>query len=135
MVQFEYFVDNLHLFVCVVCSFLSITKALNLSGLTNIPFLVNHFIAHSDSDFRIFFSLSTVFAKPESVLPSAKLWTVAYCIKKKKSLKNATNKTGPTIEPCGTPEIISLKELLILLIRTHCFLLSKYEFIYFSKFC
>ena len=55
-------------------------------------------------------------------------------IKKEKSLKNALSKIGPTTEPCGTPEIISLKELLILLIRTHCFLVSKYEFMYLSKF-
>ena len=90
--------------------FLPITKALNLSRLTNISFLVNHSIAHSDSDYRISFSLSKVFAKLRSVLSSAKLWTVACLMKKKKSWKNA-NKIVPTTEPCGTPEIISLKTL------------------------
>ena len=50
-------------------------------------------------------------------------------IKKKKSLKDALNNIGPNTEP-----LKSLKSLLILLIRTYCFLLSKYEFIYFSNF-
>ena len=49
------------------------------------------------------------------------------------SLQNASNKIGPTTEPCGIPKIISLKELLISLTCTHFFLLSKYEFICFSK--
>ena len=36
------------------------------------------------------------------------------------------NKTGPTIEPCGTPHIIYSKVLLILLTLTHCFVLFGY---------
>ena len=38
----------------------------------------------------------------------------------KKSFKNALNNTGLTIEPCGTPEIMSLKSLETLLTRKHC---------------
>ena len=116
------------------CTFFSITKALNSSELANISFLVHHSVAHFDSDYRISFSLSKVFAKLESALSSAKLWTVACCAKKKKLLKNALNSTDPNTELSGTPEIISLKSLLILLTRTHCFLLSKYEFI-LVNFC
>ena len=33
------------------------------------------------------------------------------------------NKIGPTIESCGTPDIISLKVLLVLFTLTDCFLL------------
>ena len=84
-------------------------------------------VVNFDSNSRISFSLSKVFAKLEGVLSSA------CCIKQKKSL-NALNSITGTTEPYRTPEIILLKSLLILLIRTHYFLLSKYEFTYFSKF-
>ena len=42
------------------------------------------------------------------VLPSAKLWIAAMSMKKSRSLIARLNKIGPSIEPCGTPEIISL---------------------------
>ena len=37
------------------------------------------------------------------------------------------NKIEPTIAPCGTPDIISSKVLLMLLTLTHCFQRFRYE--------
>ena len=34
---------------------------------------------------------------------------------------------GPTMEPCGTPEMIASKSFVTLLMRTHCFLFERYE--------
>ena len=34
---------------------------------------------------------------------------------------------GPTMEPCGTPDMIVLKSLVTLLMRTHCFQFERYE--------
>ena len=45
-------------------------------------------------------------------------------MKKKRSLIEKSNRSGSTIEPCGTPEIFS-KLLYVLVIRTHCFRLFK----------
>ena len=54
------------------------------------------------------------------VLLSANLWADAFLMQKKRSFKYALNKIDPTIEPCGTPEIMSLKSPLTLLMRRHC---------------
>ena len=35
-------------------------------------------------------------------------------------MKNMLNKIGPTTEPCGTPDIISSKVLLMLFTLIHC---------------
>ena len=35
-----------------------------------------------------------------------KLWADAFLMQKKKMFKNALNKIGPTIEPCGTPKSV-----------------------------
>ena len=40
-----------------------------------------------------------------SVLSSAKLWIEEDSMKKKRSLIEKSNRSGPTIEPCGTPVI------------------------------
>ena len=37
------------------------------------------------------------------------------------------NRIGPTTDPCGTADNISLKVILILFTLTHCFQLFKYE--------
>ena len=62
-----------------------------------------------------------VFAQAESVLSSAKLWIEEDSMKKKRSLIEKSNRSGPTFEPCGTPEMIFSKLLYVLFIRTHCF--------------
>ena len=38
------------------------------------------------------------------------------------SLINSTNNSGPRIDPCGTPEVTSLRPDLLPFTRTHCFL-------------
>ena len=42
-------------------------------------------------------------------------------MKKKRSLIKKSNRSGPTIEPCGTPVMIFSKLLYVLFIGTHCF--------------
>ena len=42
-------------------------------------------------------------------------------MKKKRSLTEKSNRSGPTIEPCGTPEMTFSKLLYVLFIRIHCF--------------
>ena len=44
---------------------------------------------------------------------------------KNKSAKKMLNNNGPSIEPCGPPEIISNQELQILFILVLCFLFDK----------
>ena len=62
-----------------------------------------------------------MFAQAESVLSSANLWIEEDSMKKKRSLIEKSNKNGPIIEPCGTPEMIFSKLLYVLFIRKHCF--------------
>ena len=68
-----------------------------------------------------------LFAKAVNVLSFAKLWALANSVTQKKSLKKQLNRIGPTIDPCGTPEITFRKSLLILLILTHCFRFRRQE--------
>ena len=72
---------------------------------------LNQFIAVSLSGSRILIRFSIVLSNLERVLSSAKLRAEATNIKWKKSLKKMLNKIGPTIEPCGTPDIISSRVL------------------------
>ena len=44
-----------------------------------------------------------------------------------KVIEKMLNKIGPTIEPCGTPGVISAKVLLMLCTLTRCCLLFKCE--------
>ena len=82
---------------------------------------MNHSIAILLSDFNLFIRSEIVFAQAESVLSSAKLWIEEDSMKKKRSLIEKSNRSGPTIEPCGTPVMIFSKLLYVLFIRTHCF--------------
>ena len=56
----------------------------------------------------------------------------ARLIKKNRSSIDKLKSKGPTIEPCGTPEMISTKLLYMLFIRTHCFLSFKLNQISFK---
>ena len=58
-----------------------------------------------DSSWSLGFSLNP---EADRVLSSAKLCIEATSMKKNKSLIERLNKIGPSIDPCGTPEIISL---------------------------
>ena len=62
-----------------------------------------------------------MFAQAESVLSSAKLWIEKDSMKKKRSLIEKSNRSGPAIEACGTPVIIFSKLLYVLFIQTHYF--------------
>ena len=106
---------------------LSNTMVLNLSRFTVILFSWNHLMATLHSDYNVYFKLSIVFAILLKLLSSAMFWTDAIKINNRKSLKNRLHKVCPTIELWGTPDIIFCKLLFSLFIRTHCFLLSKYE--------
>ena len=46
-------------------------------------------------------------------------------VKKETSDTKKLKKSGPIIDPCGTPKRISLQELYVLFILTFCLLLSK----------
>ena len=84
--------------------------AFNVSGLKIISFYVNQSIAIF-SNFNVSINLETISSQADRVLASAKLCIEAISMKKNKSLIEGLNKIGPGIEPCGTPEIISLWSL------------------------
>ena len=75
------------------------------------------------SDYNVCIKLSIVFAILLKLLSSANLSSDAIKIVK----KNWLNSVGPTIEPSETPNILFCKLFFSLFIRSHCFLLSKYE--------
>ena len=76
---------------------------------------LNQFITISLSDSRILIRFFIVLAKPERVLSSPKLSVKETIIKYKELLKKILNKIGSTIDPYGTPDIISSKALVVLL--------------------
>ena len=76
------------------------------------------------SDYNVCIKLSIVFAILLKLLSSANLSSDAIKIVKE---KNRLYSVGPTIEPLGTPNILFCKLFFSLFIRSHCFLLSKYE--------
>ena len=88
--------------------------------------ILKQFIAILLSDSRILIRFFIVSAKLERALFSAKLWAESANIKKEESLKKMINQIGPTIELCGTPDVISSKVLLMLFTMKNCFLLFRY---------
>ena len=46
------------------------------------------------------------------IISSAKMWADVFLMQNKKSFKYALTKISAATEPCGTPEIMSLKSLL-----------------------
>ena len=57
---------------------------------------------------RITFYQELPYPQADRVLSSAKSCIEAFSMKKNKSLIERLKKTGPSIDPCGTPEKISL---------------------------
>ena len=47
-----------------------------------------------------------MFTQKESVLSTAKLWIEKESMKKKRSLIEKSNRSGPSTKPCGTPKKI-----------------------------
>ena len=76
----------------------------NLSGFTIILFLWRQLIAASHSDSKIDSNSLSVHAKLAKVLSSAKLWTEAFGIKKKKWLKKK-KKNWSENWALGTPDM------------------------------
>ena len=103
------------------------TIAWNLLGFTIILFILNHSIAILLFTTNLFIRYEIVFAHAESALSSEKLWIEEDSLKKKRSLIEKSNRSGWTIEPCCTPEMIFSKLLYTLFIRTHCFRFFKSE--------
>ena len=66
-----------------------------------------------------------MFAQEESALSSEKLWIEEDSLKKKRSL--IENRSGRTIEPYCTAEVIFSKVLYMLFMQTHCFRFFKSE--------
>ena len=60
------------------------------------------------SDSNVSINLEIVFLQADRVLSSAKMCIEAILMKKNESLTERLNKIGPSIEPCGTPEMILL---------------------------
>ena len=59
------------------------------------------------------------------VLPSAKLHMFVLSRKRKRSLINKLNNSGPKIDPCGTPLIISYQSLYEEFTFVHCIRFDK----------
>ena len=108
-----------------LCHFFLIWKYYSKLGFTSVTVLhtsiSNNCIEILLSDSNLFIRSEIVFAQAESVLSSAKLWIEEDSMKKKRSLIEKSNRSGPTIEPCGTLVMIFSKLLCVLFIRTHCF--------------
>ena len=94
-----------------IFSFIKI--AWNLPRWTITLLSLKQFMAQPLSDSKMLTRLFTFLAKLNKVLSLAKLWTDTLHRKKKKLLMKILNKIGPTIEPCGTPDVIVWKLLFI----------------------
>ena len=83
---------------------------------------LNQSIADSDSFSSVLRRSFRFLQVTVIVLLSAKLCKSDIVSHKSKSFTKTLNRIGPTIDPCGTPEILVLKETrYILLIFTLCF--------------
>ena len=125
--RFNFLISNIH------CCFNICRLALiQQNGLKLVR--INHHLAIYKPSQSYLHSCSSVLIKSSKVLPklvnmllSAYLWAEAIYITQKKLLKKLLKSIGPTMDPCGTPDIISRRSLSVLLILTHCFLLFKQE--------
>ena len=59
-------------------------------------------------NYNVVINLETVSPQADRVYSSAKLCIEAISMKGNKSLIGSLNKIGPSIEPCGIQEVISL---------------------------
>ena len=92
--------------------FLFNSIAWNLSWFTIILFILNHSIAIFLSDSNLCIRSAIVFSEAEILLSLVKLWIEEDSMKKKGSLIKKSNRSGPTIETCGIPEMIFSKLLI-----------------------
>ena len=72
-------------------------------------------------------SSSILFLASYILLPSRTFASSMSCLNKNKSFMKILNKTGPSVEPCGTPEKSTWKTLSASFIFKSCFLRFKYE--------
>ena len=95
--------------VCKIGIFCIKNNRLEIIWVTIISFFVNQSIAVLLSDSNMLINLETISPQADRVSSSsAKLCKRGYINKKNKSLIESLNKIGLSVEPCGTPEIISL---------------------------
>ena len=113
--------------ICLLCVLwfpllLFIIIAWNLSGLAIMLLFLNQSIADSGSFSSVWRRSFRFLQVTVMVLSSAKLYKSDFVSHKNQSVTKMLNRIGPTIDPCGTPESIVLKETrYILLIFTLCF--------------
>ena len=103
------------------------TVAWNFSGLTIISFNLNHSIAAWISVSSVERRFSIVLSAAVIVLSSAKFSRSVFVIQRYRSFINILKRSGPSIEPWGTPDKSTWNTLWVLLILTFCFPLFKYE--------
>ena len=68
---------------------------------------VNYFIAHSDAFSNFLINSFKSSEKAKIVLSSTKLCKLAVLNQRNRSLMKMLKRSGPKIEPCGTPESYS----------------------------
>ena len=101
---------------------LFIIIAWNVSGLAIMLLFLNQSIPNSDSFSSVWRRSFRFLQVTVMVLSFAKLYKSDFVSHKNKSVTKMLNRIGPTIDPCGTPESIVLKETrYTLLIFTLCF--------------
>ena len=86
---------------------------------------LNHLNKLLDAFSRESLKSSTLLADVNGVLSSAMLAIFTSFKTKNKSARNILNKSGPNIDPWGTPSIISHQSLNEFPILVRCFLLDK----------
>ena len=97
------------------------TMTWNFSGLTIISFNLNHSIAAWLSVSSAERRFSIVLSAAVIVLSSAKFSRSVFVIQRYRSFINILKRSGPSIEPWGTPDKSTWNTLWVLLIFTFCF--------------
>ena len=96
--------------------------------------LLRHHVQKPTTPFWSLYSTTIVSLLAACTVESS-AYTSAYAslIKRGISLMKIRNKTGPNIEPCGTPDFTSCIEECIFFSTIHCFLSERYDCIHFSE--
>ena len=79
----------------------------NFDGLATISLSLNHFMAVFISSSSLLEMASKSFPQTYRVVSFTKLQSSFSFIKRSKSLMKTLKRIGPSIDPCGTPRIIS----------------------------
>ena len=93
----------------------------SLSEFTIILIIFNHFIAIFLSVSNLLYQIRKCVCPSRNCIIISEIMNWGRLNEKNWSLIEKLNRSGPTIEPCGTPEMIFSKLLYVLFIRIHCF--------------